>query len=253
MNLRKALGLLAASLVACTDSAEHLTDRGFDLIERERWVEAEETFTRALHRDPHHLDAHRGLGWVLLQQGKCKSALDSWRTVVRQAPDEPEGWTNLAYCASEMGELGLAADAYRRSIRLEPRDIESWRSLALVSEEAKDYAGLLSARVKLAELQPDLLGAQLDMAEAYCLYGEFARCEAVARDLITRSARSARAQRILGVALQGQGHINDALRALQATVVMDRTDREAWARLASLYRSLSREAEAQAAEREARR
>jgi Flp pilus assembly protein TadD len=218
-------------------------------LEARRPADAERAFAKVLQKAPNNGDAHAGLGSALLEQGQCRQAIEPLRAATRLDPADSDAWANLGYCHAWVGDTAAAVDAYQRAARLEPGDITLWVSLESLFEDSRDYANLLQMRTRLADMYDKTPASILALAEAYCLYGEFSHCEALARTVIQQS-RNASAHAMLGFALQGQGKLGEAATALRSAVQLDPRDAYAWQRLVDVLNQVGARRQAAEAQRE---
>jgi tetratricopeptide (TPR) repeat protein len=237
-----------SALAACSGpSLSAQLDAAFAQLESGRYADAEQGFSRVLQKDPQNAEALAGLGSALVEQARCKPAVDALRKAVAADATDAVAWTNLGYCQASLDDIPAAIEAYQRAATLEPGDDALWRSIEMLMEDSRDFAGLLKIRTRIAERDNHGPQTSLALGEAYCLYGEFAHCEKLARDLIARTSRNADAQVLLGVALQGQGRTPDALRTLRAALLVQKDHREAWVRLITTLQQAGMKREAEAA------
>jgi Flp pilus assembly protein TadD len=248
-RLRQSLASVCLALVwGCGGpSVDKLVDDAYAHLDSGRYAEAEAAFGRALQKAPNHAEAHAGLGSALTELAQCRRAIEPLRSATKLEPTDAVAWTNLGYCHAWLGDDSAAIDAYQRAARLEPGDIALWQSLESIFEDARDHGSLLQIRTRLADMQDKSPASMLALAEAYCLYGEFLHCELLARDLIRRTALNADAQVMLGWALQGQGNLTDAIRALRGAVQLDSRHARAWDRLATVLQQTGAKREAEVA------
>ncbi|NIQ00722.1 MAG: PA2778 family cysteine peptidase [Nitrospinaceae bacterium] len=84
----------------------------------QRWQEAEQAYSSALARWPHHLTAWIGLGNSRYALGNLAGAEQAFRSAVRAKPDSGIPYNNLAHVLMEMNRTEEALAVIRQAIRL---------------------------------------------------------------------------------------------------------------------------------------
>jgi tetratricopeptide (TPR) repeat protein len=240
------VGLASLQLACFGPSGDEQVSQAYALLESGKYIDAERSFARVLQKEPSRADAHAGLGSALTEQDRCKPAIDALKHAIRLDETDAVSLTNMGWCQARLGDEASAIESYTRAAKLEPEDVALWRSLESLYEDTRDYANLLKLRSRLVDME-ESPGNRLALGEAYCLYGEFAHCEVLARKLIEATSRNADAQALLGLALHGQGKLDEALSALRSAIQLQRTHTAAWQRMVSVLEQAGQKKEAAAA------
>ena len=96
------LGAVALLGLAC--SADHLAEQGQAALDRHHLPAAEESFRRALSKEPRHLGALAGLGWTYQLAGERAAAFGAFERCGQVAPEHAECQRGLASVALSGGE-----------------------------------------------------------------------------------------------------------------------------------------------------
>src|SRR5207237_7202370 len=104
---------------------------------------------------------------------------------------------------AKQGKLKEAAIEYRNAIKRKPQSIEAHAKLADVSARANDAATAIGEVLRLAELKPDDVAAQVKAGSVYLLAGRFSDARARAESALRLDATDAGAHILLGQALAG--------------------------------------------------
>jgi serine/threonine-protein kinase len=138
---------------------------GATLCDRKRdYPGAAAAFREVLSRRPGHVNAHVGLGNVLLYTGKLDQAADQYREAVRLKPDAVEAHFGLGRVLAGQGKLAEAEAAYRAAIRAKPNFPAAYNELAVPLRGQGRLAEALAAYQEAVRLRPDY-------AEAHCNVG----------------------------------------------------------------------------------
>ena len=104
---------------------------------------------------------------------------------------------------TQQGRYKDAAIEYRNAIKLIPQSVEAHTKLADVSAKANDAATAISEVLRLAELKPDDVAAQVRAGSMYLLAGRFADARDRAESALRVDRADAGAHILLGQALAG--------------------------------------------------
>ena len=150
-----AVVLLVVSMVGCR-GAESWTDEGDRLLRENDLVGAEKAYNRALQSDPHHAPAIYGKGWALLVSGfdDLKSpARQLFQRAIDYGPEYFGGYRGMGVLLLEEGKVGpgerYLRDAFDRSPS-EPSVLESLGQLYLQADRLDEARRLFQGAVDAA-------------------------------------------------------------------------------------------------------
>lgn len=138
-----------------------LTQLGAVLLRLERWAEAEETFQRALERDPDSAEAHDGLGVALRQRGALDDAIFHHMRSASLLHARAQTHLNLGLALAQRGQIDWALRAFHLAAELAPTEPFPHRCLARLYFSAKrDRARARQHATEMLRLRAALRGAR---------------------------------------------------------------------------------------------
>jgi protein O-GlcNAc transferase len=186
---------------------------------------------KALVLRPNDAAALHILGAIEARQGRYGDAIVQLRRSVRADPGDPEAHRNLGTCLLELGRIEEAIAAFRRALSLAPRDIATLNNLGNAlgrtgahAEAARHYEQALALAPSRADLHVNLAGARRSLErydEAIASLERVLELDPARLDALTLLIQvrlhacrwqgldelSARADTLLGTALEGDGEI----------------------------------------------
>ncbi len=101
-------------------------------------------FTRALEKNPEHVQAHLGLAITYMQMERPDDARAEFEKTIALAPDLAAAYANLGILYDRAGKYQLALANYRKSLSLDPEILEGpgwlWRFMHNVEERPPTIA-----------------------------------------------------------------------------------------------------------------
>jgi len=116
-----AIADLRGVLAAEPNFDEAALDLGVELIEEQRYDEAEPAFRRAVELGPKLDRAWYGLGLVLIRQRRFDEAVEALERNTRLQPMSPYGWYQLARVQADRQQPDEARKIIRRLQAFEPK------------------------------------------------------------------------------------------------------------------------------------
>lgn len=110
----------------------------------EDFAQAEQLYRQSLNYDPNHVDSHRGLAVLLVEQGRSMEAFRTLEDWARQNPNYAAARVELARLYEEAGDLASARLHLVDSLALEPTNARALAALGHVNERLGNYAQALS-------------------------------------------------------------------------------------------------------------
>lgn len=163
-------------------------------LRRDRLVQAERSFQRALDIDVDHVPALYGLGWAYLRADLDAQARDRFQRSVDLAPEFHGGHRGLAAVERRTGESRSAEERLRRAYDLAPNDPGVVTDIAGVYMDAGYVDEGLGLFDRAIDLAPSRAEYRLARAEASLAAGRIDEARAqveAARGLRTRNRRFA--------------------------------------------------------------
>jgi tetratricopeptide (TPR) repeat protein len=170
-------------------------------------------------------DAHQALGDRLLDLGRLRPAIESYRETLRLRPADSNASLSLGLALERAGRIGEALDAWGRAVLLDPANSQAWYQLARVHFEARRWGPAAEALERsiaadsiLLELLPDLARAQLEL-------GQLERAEATLRRALRDLGERAGLRQGLAQVAERRGDLDGAVREYEAALQLAPAER----------------------------
>lgn len=128
---------------------------GQTALGQNKYAEAEDSFRKALERDPKNSVAETNLGVALIKQGKFEAAQEILHKCVENHPGEPDGWLDLATSYQATGKVTESLDCLHKFLKLAPNNPNAPQvrsMITLLQQNEKMHSG-----VKANDLGDDYL------------------------------------------------------------------------------------------------
>ena len=129
--LALALTTLSVGLLGCPGSAQRWTDRGDQLLRDNDLVGAEKAYNRAIASDPHFAPALYGKGWALYLSGHDNLVPAARQLFSRAIDYAPEHWAGYRGMGALLLDEGKVAPAERPPTPSKPAP--TWRRSRSIS------------------------------------------------------------------------------------------------------------------------
>ncbi len=165
--------------------------RAHVLLEQQRLPEAEEAYRELMHREPDKPAGLAGLGWVAMQRGEWRQALDLWnQCLARFSSQEQLSW-HMARCRA-LAQLGMLHDAEagcRAAAGKWPMDVRPLRQL--ISLTQRDQPKTVALLDELIARVPGDFSARLSRARILAALGSPQECRKLVESLLVSDGGSA--------------------------------------------------------------
>jgi eukaryotic-like serine/threonine-protein kinase len=159
---------IAEALSIDPDDPRTLVLRGQLFARLNRWVDAEESFKRAIKRRPNLWLPHDELGVVYNAEGKYPQAVAEFREAVLLVPRSAWPLNNLASMYLQQGKIAEAKDAAKRSLDLNFGDSAATTMAASLRCEGNPEDAIPFS-LKAVDLNPAEAGNWLELGDCYSL------------------------------------------------------------------------------------
>lgn len=102
-------------------------------------AQAELLYNQCLDRNPNHVDCHRGLAVLLVDQGRSEKAFTLLERWVKSAPTLPDARVELARLYDEYGEREAAKQFLNEALTVDPLNARALTALGALHEKQGDY------------------------------------------------------------------------------------------------------------------
>jgi tetratricopeptide (TPR) repeat protein len=155
-------------VVAPTDDARALYERGLDAYKHDRDEEAVEHFRRAVELSPDFAEAHYRLGLAhsaLKQADEADKAfadaVKAYEKIVRHEPKNSDAYYFLGLCLEKLGKYDEAVKALKEAVKNSPEENDDkYFELGSAHFKIAQYDEAVRALNKTLEINPDHFPAQ---------------------------------------------------------------------------------------------
>ena len=147
---------------------------GFVFLSEGRPAEARERFEQALWVDPNHGPSLTHLGSLLLADGQIDEAIGCFEQAVRVQPGNAAAHYNLGNALKDGGRLGQARTRYERALAINPRLTEAHINLGVVLERQGELDTAIACHTRALDLRPGDAEARFHRAAALLAAGRLA-------------------------------------------------------------------------------
>jgi serine/threonine-protein kinase len=199
---------------------------------------------------PDDASAHFSLGFALHIQGKLDEAMAEYRTAIRIQPDSAEFHDNLCALLGLQGKVDEAIAEHRAAIRIQPDFANAYNSLGDILYTVKhDHAAAAAEFRKASRLQPDNPTFHDNLGLALQRQGKLNEAIMEYRAAIRLKPNYADARLGVGEILEQQGKRDEAIAEYRAAIrletnLADARNSFAWAVVKIPGRSVQEQTEA---------
>ena len=187
------------------------------------WDGAISALREAASKGPDTPELHNMLGLLLGRKGAdSNQVLAEFRQALRLRPEYAEAHNNMGLVLAQNGDDEKATAEFREATRTRPDYSDAHANLGAVLL-LSDVDEAIAELEKSVSLDPTLISAQFNLAEAYGnspSHGPAKQIEQL-RKIISIAPDFARAHMALGKALLHDGKVNDAVTELQESTRLD--------------------------------
>jgi predicted O-linked N-acetylglucosamine transferase (SPINDLY family) len=191
-------------------------------------IHAGRLYKQILCDEPHHADAHHGLGVLALQRGDYESAITLIRQAVGLNPADARYYSNLGLAQEALGKLQEAEASYEQAIRLQPDLADAHDNLANTLRRQGRLERAVTQCREALRLRPGFPEAHSNLGNILLDLGKLD--EAVTHYRLALRARPnyAKANNNLGIALERQGKTDEAICCFRDALRMEANYAEAY-------------------------
>ena len=235
-NLDLARQYYELALAFRPQDAEAYSGLGFLALNAGRTKEAIDAFRRAIEANPRYREAHGGLGAALYSAGDLAGAAAAYRKALDLCPDEPKAVFNLAQVLYEQDHLQESAGLFRTYTQLVPNDPDGYARLAFPLEDLGDLDGALAAYRKAIQLNPQYVDAYINMGIVYEKKKELSAARQAFETAIRMQSGNALAYAGLARVYHAQGNNQQALAAITRAAQLDPANAAVWLDFGAILR-----------------
>ncbi len=219
-----ALRLATAALKKNRDSAELYSLRGKCWLVNGDTDSAKGDFDDAIELDPHHSEAHRGLGDVAFDEEDYETSVEHYTAALRNEPENIDYLLSRGKARDYSGEFALARQDYESALKLNPNSIDAMRGRSIVDIELGDFAAGLNGLGQVVDFFNEDVETLYYVAQAMNGLDDFANAVEVLQKTISLDPEYSAAYQEIGKSFVGLEQYTDAIDVLSAAVELDPED-----------------------------
>lgn len=146
---------------------EDYINRGFDLINKNKYEPALEAFEQAIELEPNSFRGWLGKGIVLDKQEKYDEALIACEKTIELKPEEAFTWNNKGVTLNNLERFEEALKPIEKALEIMPTYALAWVNKGKGLIKLKRYDESLEAHKKAVEIDSDIAVAWFNIA---CIY-----------------------------------------------------------------------------------
>lgn len=221
-NYQAALGITPQNIAVLHQIAKLYETQG-------NFVAAIDSYKQAIALQPEQpFWVYRHLGFSLAQQNQLQDAISAYERAIALQPQDDATYSLLGKARQQIGNQKGAAESYKSAIALNAQQpVGVYIALGDVLSQTGDIEGAIAAYETARELDPENIGLQRLLADAY------ARQEFDIEDHLK-----------LAQQCQNQGKLEEALYYYQSILAFEKDNLSIWHQIAKIYESQEKFAEA---------
>ncbi|HEU4993987.1 MAG TPA: tetratricopeptide repeat protein [Gemmatimonadaceae bacterium] len=168
-----ALALYDALLQRQPQSPKLWNERGVALHQAGHYVEATESYRRAIECESGYSLALNNLGVALYHAGQPEPAIDAFRRALEAQPAFAKARLNQALLLFKGKRMQLALEAYRKVLAVDAEQPVAWNGVGLVLAELRKFADARNAFARAIQTRPDFAEAHYNLSFTLSNLGDF--------------------------------------------------------------------------------
>ena len=160
-------------LVARPDSPKLWNERGIALHQDGRYMDAAESYRRAVACDSKYALGLNNLGVALYHVGNAEASVDAFRFALKAQPSFIKARLNLALLLFKKKRLPLCLEAYRQVLQMQPEQPVAWNGVGLVLVELKKLEDARNAYTRAIQARPNYAEAHYNLSFVLSNLGDY--------------------------------------------------------------------------------
>ena len=216
-------------------TAEHWFYLGYVYVESGKYKEAIDSFEQALRIKPDYAEVHYNLGYVYVKLGKYKDAIDSYKQAIRIKPDLEMAHNNLGIAYDDLGKYKESIESFKQAIRINPDYTEAHINLGVAYGNSGKYKEAIESFKQAIRIKPDYAEAHYNLGNTYSLSGMYKEAFESFKQAIRIKPDYAEAHNNLGLTCDDLGMYKEAIESFKQAILINPDDVEAHNNLGYAY------------------
>jgi predicted O-linked N-acetylglucosamine transferase (SPINDLY family) len=140
-------------------------DDAVRLHQERNYAKAESLYRELLEDPKHRPQALNNLGTMLGSLKRYDEAVHLLRTAIKESPKYAEAYSNLSSVLNSVKETDQAIEAGHKAVTIDPKFAPGWSTYSNALLHGCQYRKALQAALNAADLNPDLIGPHITIAE----------------------------------------------------------------------------------------
>jgi protein O-mannosyl-transferase len=136
------------------------------------WQDGVSLFTHNLNVTRNNSVAHNNLGYILMQHGDYKNAIDHYNNALRINPNYVEAHNNLGTALLQQGDYKKAIYHYYKALRINPNYAETHNNLGTALLQQGDYKKAIYHYYEALNSNPKYAGAYYNLGKIFLNQGK---------------------------------------------------------------------------------
>jgi len=168
-----ALRLYDGLLARKPDSPKLWNERGVVQHQAGQYLDAQESYARAIATDPGYALAHNNLGVAHYHAGDPTAAGEAWQQALQAQPAFVKAQLNLALLLYKAKKMSPALDAFRAALAVESEHPVGWNGVGLVLADLRKFQEARSAFARAIQARPRYAEAHYNLSFTLSNLGDF--------------------------------------------------------------------------------
>lgn len=169
----RALKLYEGLIARQPQSPKLWNERGVALHQEGRYLDAQESYRRAIEAEPTYALALNNLGVALYHAGDAEKSFDSFRRALESHGSFIKARLNTALLFYKGKRLELALEAYRKVLSVSAEHPVAWNGVGLVLSELRKFSDARNAFARAIQSRPAYAEAHYNLSFALSNLGDF--------------------------------------------------------------------------------
>lgn len=188
-----------------------------------RLQESVMAFTQSLAMEPNYVPAWVNMGYVLCEMQRYRLAEFALLSALEIDPRNDEAFCNLGVVYMRTNQLKKAEQALRQAVVINPKYVNAACNLGKAVAMQNRLPEAVLVYRQILQIMPGCTVAKMDLASIYLSQRMLQEAEIFLRSALQDEPRNARAYFMLGQILQATSRVDDAAKALETFVALERT------------------------------
>lgn len=235
---RDAEEFLMLVVETCPDKLEAYLNLGEIQRYLQNYVDAIDTYDRALEIEPRNLDVKEALAYTYGESGDLDASIDLYQDILDIDPERSGVYGNLAYLYEQQEKWPEAMMMYKNVLAREPENQDVLKKVARMALDKKLYLEAMNLYEKLYEANPDDIGILRILAYFNHQVNLPAQAVELYQQILAMEPESPSAlfeMKLLAINLKKAGRPGDAAEVMERIIELEPADLKNYYNIALIY------------------